>query len=86
MGQRASALVAEDVGQLLKPDLDGFGGVDVLGQVRRFAPDGLREGKIVAVSTHDSAIWTRQTVKQAPEKSKGEDKLTNKPAYSFSKR
>lgn len=42
MRQRASALVAEDIGQLLKPDLDGFGGVDVLGQVRRFAPDGLR--------------------------------------------
>lgn len=42
--QRPAAFVAEDVGKLLEPDLDRFGGVDVLGQVGRFAPDGLEEG------------------------------------------
>lgn len=44
MRQRPAAFVAEDVGKLLEPDLDRFGGVDVLGQVGRFAPDRLKEG------------------------------------------
>lgn len=50
MRQRPAAFVAEDVGKLLEPNLDRFGGVDVLGQVGRFAPDRLKEGDTVALA------------------------------------
>lgn len=59
MRQRPAAFVAEDIGKLLEPNLDRFGGVDVLGQVGGFAPDGLKEGGHGRVSMAGATMVTQ---------------------------
>lgn len=58
MGEGSSGLVAKDVDQLLEPDLDGFGGIVIVGKIRAGPPEVLRPSvesqlKVRAFATHE---------------------------------
>lgn len=79
MGQRAAALVAEDVCELLEADLEVLGGVYIFGEVRGLAPCSLRPD--ISACTTTMATITAMTTSVLVGLL-----LTSRFAYSFSKR
>lgn len=79
MGQRAAALVAEDVCELLEADLEVLGGVYIFGEVRGLAPCSLRPDISACTTTMATITATTTSVLAGL-------LLTSRFAYSFSKR